>query len=138
MGWRVQAEFDADERSVPDARSLVASTLRSWHVSELEASACLLATELATNAVVHARTPYRITLELGPPNLRVLVADGSRALPSRRPPDSSAVTGRGLSIVEALALDWGARHAGDGKVVWFDLATGPGDSVSADRLTQMV
>lgn len=108
---RVQAEFDANSRSVRDARSLVVSTLRSWQMTELERTASLLTSELATNAVVHGGTPYRITIELGPPNLRVLVEDRSHTLPCRRPPDPSAISGRGLSMVDAFALDWGARRA---------------------------
>lgn len=77
-----------------------------------------------------------MTIELGPPALRVLVEDGSQTLPNRRSPESSAVTGRGLSMVDALAMDWGARHAGDGKVVWFDLTAGPGGAVRPRGVAQ--
>ena len=131
MDRRVQAHFDADTRSVRDARTFVATTLRAWRIDDLEPAASLLAGELATNAVVHAGTPYRITLELGPPNLRVLVEDLSPALPTRRSLEPTATSGRGLSMVDALALDWGARPADEGKVVWFDLTA---DQVHARQL----
>ncbi len=106
-GGRAQAGFDADSQSVRAARSFVASTLRAWQMADLEPTASLLTTELATNAVVHSGTLYRVTIELGPPNLRVLVEDRSRTLPRRRPCDPSAISGRGLSMVDTLAVDWG-------------------------------
>jgi hypothetical protein len=35
-----------------------------------------------------------------------------------------AETGRGLVVIRALAVAWGAAPSGDGKVVWAVLSTG--------------
>jgi anti-sigma regulatory factor (Ser/Thr protein kinase) len=45
----------------------------------------LVVSELATNAVRHARTPYEITVAISV-TIRVEVTDASRARPVRQPP----------------------------------------------------
>ena len=49
---------------------------------------------------------------------------------SRATPDSDAVTGRGLVIVNGLASAWGVeRTTGGGKTVWFELSPLPHDGL---------
>ena len=84
------------------------------------AHARLVVSELATNAVRHAGTPFRVSLghrdgvaHPGGPGLR-----GSSADP---PPgvDPAADGGRGLVIVSALSDSWGVTPCPDGgKEVW--------------------
>jgi anti-sigma regulatory factor (Ser/Thr protein kinase) len=79
----------------------------------------LLADELVTNAVVHARTPLRVRLELRGDLLHIGVRDDSPRLLRLIPCDPGAESGRGLRLVEALATAWGVHPARDGgKVVW--------------------
>ncbi|MEY2438388.1 MAG: hypothetical protein QOF97_3224 [Acidimicrobiaceae bacterium] len=83
----------------------------------------LVVSELAANAVRHARTRYQVTIEVGADAVVVEVHDESRALPERRDPRPTDGGGRGLMIVEALSRRWGVRPvAGDGKTVWAELA----------------
>ena len=81
--------------------------------------------ELAMNAVQHARTGYRVTVELADSTLRVEVTDPGGTYPAAGPmPPPSSSHGRGLPIVDSLADDWGitpARH-GPGKSTWFTIA----------------
>ena len=84
--------------------------------------AVLLTSELATNAVEHARTPFDVTLTRRPGELRVVVADECGELPSPRTVTPTSVGGRGLQLVASLSSEWGAESVpDDGKIVWFDL-----------------
>ncbi|KOV35773.1 hypothetical protein ADK60_08725 [Streptomyces sp. XY431] len=55
--------------------------------------------------------------------VRFEVEDQGAALPRRVASlgDDQAVTGRGLLMVEALAVRWGSDPTGTGKVVWAEL-----------------
>jgi hypothetical protein len=79
----------------------------------------LVASELVTNAVRHAGTAITMTLRLVGPLLRVAVRDGAggQVLPVQRV-DEAAESGRGLLLVEALAVRWGSVFLDSGKTVW--------------------
>jgi anti-sigma regulatory factor (Ser/Thr protein kinase) len=106
------------------ARNFVRQVCRYWELALPDATvvqrAVLLANELVTNAVVHARTELRVRLELRGDRLHVAVRDGSpRLLRLVAVPDPEALGGRGLWLVEQLAVGWGVkRHPDGGKVVW--------------------
>ncbi|MGJ3561311.1 ATP-binding protein [Streptomyces sp. INA 01156] len=91
--------------------------LRSWGTSQdLTERAELVVAELAANAVLHGRVPgrcFRLTLAYDPAagRLRVEVSDargdlGPRSLPAGTEPDPLSTTGRGLTLVTALADHW--------------------------------
>jgi anti-sigma regulatory factor (Ser/Thr protein kinase) len=123
MTLRLEAAFKHDPESVKAAREFVAGALAAWDLDDLAEVAGLLTSELATNAVVHARTAYHIAVEYRPPELLVEVHDGSRRLPVPRRAlrDRKAANGWGLLIVEGLADRWGSRRERQGKNVWFAL-----------------
>ena len=82
-------------------------------------TAQLVASELVTNAVVHAGTAIGLTLRLMAPDLHIAVrdkADGAVHITDDDP--GSVHAGRGLRLVEALASRWGSFHPNNGKVVW--------------------
>ena len=104
------------------ARRFVASSLLADdEVAEL---AVLLVSELASNAVLHARTPFELVVEDDGRRLRVEVHDDSSALPTLKDYVAESVTGRGLHIVAASADNWGFEARERGKCVWFELAYG--------------
>lgn len=108
--------------SVPSARRFVSVTLRSWGLEELADTAQLVVSELASNAVLHARSDFTVVLSLrADGTLRLEVLDRSPRRPAQRRHSSGAATGRGLSIVENLALEWGVDERPDGKAVWVQL-----------------
>jgi anti-sigma regulatory factor (Ser/Thr protein kinase) len=82
----------------------------------------LVASELVGNAIMHAPPPVDdeldISWDLEPDAVVVRVLDGSPELPQRRRRDAKEANGRGLSIVAAIALDWGIRRTELGKQVW--------------------
>jgi serine/threonine-protein kinase RsbW len=88
----------------------------------------LLATELVTNAVLHAGVGEAATLELrvasGPKTLRVSVKDpGGDTDPQVQDIDLDAPGGMGLFLVEQISRAWGVEREADGSQrVWFELA----------------
>lgn len=118
---RTRIDLDADPESVGRARRFCATTLEGWGADPDLASTCvLLVSELATNAVLHARTSFVVTIERGE-RLRVAVDDGDPRLPHARDCGLEALSGRGLHLVEALARTSGAEVAPTGKTVWFEV-----------------
>jgi anti-sigma regulatory factor (Ser/Thr protein kinase) len=108
--------------SVPAARHFVARTLHRWDCGEDVASvAMLLASEIVTNAIVHARSKAFVRVQLTDGVLRIEVHDATRQLPTPRPHNPHAESGRGLMLVDAYSSVWGTNEAGDGKVVWFEV-----------------
>src|SRR3954466_14738580 len=104
------------------ARRFVASSvLDGTEVAEL---AVLLVSELASNAVLHARTPFELVVENDGTRLRVEVRDDSSALPPLKDYVAESVTGRGLHMVAASADNWGFEVREHGKCVWFELVYG--------------
>jgi anti-anti-sigma factor len=107
------------------ARLYVRDVLRYWRLAlpgdEVIYVAELLADELATNAVVHARTPLRLRLELRGDLLHLAVRDGSSRLLRSVSDAPELEGGRGLRLVERLATAWGMRQHPDGKTVWCSL-----------------
>lgn len=112
-----------DLRSVGDARRFVATTLDQWGVAEVRDEAFVVVTELASNAVVHAGTPYEVRLALTPQSVRIEVVDEGPGTPEPHPPVQGGESGRGLFMVAALSVSWGVDTGSDGhKVVWSELA----------------
>ena len=109
------------------ARAFVRDLLGYWQLALPDNTvvdrAVLLAGELVTNAVVHARTELRLRVELRGELVHLAVRDGSpRLLRLVTIPDPEAEGGRGLWLVEQLARAWGVnRHPDGGKVVWCTL-----------------
>ena len=137
----IECRLPRHPRSVGRARELLRAQAGSWRLpSESTEVAALLLSELATNAVRHAGSPagreMSIRLSVDGKRLRVEVSDASER--PLRPAQASACdeTGRGLSIVTALADDWGThpRSCGIGKTVWFEVgAPAEPESVITDE-----
>lgn len=107
--------------SVARARRFVTRQLTAYRVAEpLVETAALLVSEIVTNAVVHVGGEVGVLVDatLGRCAL-VEVRDRSPIEPTPRRRDLSAMTGRGLALVEALASSHGTVRRPDGKVVWF-------------------
>jgi anti-sigma regulatory factor (Ser/Thr protein kinase) len=81
--------------------------------------AALLVSELATNAVCHAQTSFVVVISVLE-NVHVEVRDGSTLPPQLRAKDPRAEAGRGLALVNELALAWGYQPTAEGKTVWFE------------------
>jgi anti-sigma regulatory factor (Ser/Thr protein kinase) len=107
------------------ARHWVSGLCERWSCEPMADDAALLVTELATNAVLHARTDIVVTATFEPPVLTVTVADTQPSTTPLPLEFDDPEHGRGLHIVQALADDWGVRSETWGKTVWFTLGTVP-------------
>lgn len=112
----------AEAASVPAARRFVRNSLVGVGAAAASDEAETLVSELATNAVLHARTPFTIEVTRDGHTVRVCVLDLSPAMPRTRDYGTDATTGRGMRLVAAISADWGVQPQGAGKTVWFDLA----------------
>lgn len=129
-GRSVGATFPPRTESVSAARAFVAEQTGLRGRSQQDAA--LVTSELASNAVRHASTPFEVSVQDHSDWIRIAVADGSSRLPSLEPknPLISAISGRGLRIVAQLAARWGAEANSSGKTVWAELRVSPADRVN--------
>jgi anti-sigma regulatory factor (Ser/Thr protein kinase) len=119
----LSVDLPPEPASATRARALARERLESSCTDEVLDTVALLVTELVTNAILHARTPLRLTLEFRPAHVRICVHDGSTEPPTLRHYGSDAVTGRGLALVEQLSSSWGVDAMATGKVVWCEVPT---------------
>jgi len=110
----------ADAASVGAARRFAAD-VRWAGAEELADRLLLLVSEAATNAVLHARTPFSVSVKPAGRCIRVEVEDRSEELPTRKNLRETDPTGRGMLIIDALSSRWGIETRPGGKVVWFEL-----------------
>ncbi|MGE7439328.1 ATP-binding protein [Kitasatospora sp. NPDC001175] len=119
-------------RGVPEApgvaRKMVRDTLGAAHPKFRDVE--LIVSELTTNAVLHSRSGEDgyFWVEIGQwgDRLRIAVFDEGPAKKSRtgRPADEVGFFGRGLTIVFALADEWGHNFEGQGaQSLWVELAS---------------
>jgi anti-sigma regulatory factor (Ser/Thr protein kinase) len=115
-------------RSFPAAPAAVALA-RAYAREQMQGSGSrvadmveLLVSELASNAVTHARTPFTVCVLRDDHQVRVEVADTGDGELRVRPLDPVASNGRGLQLLDALADNWGVDTADDGKTVWFSVS----------------
>jgi serine phosphatase RsbU (regulator of sigma subunit)/PAS domain-containing protein/anti-sigma regulatory factor (Ser/Thr protein kinase) len=117
-------DLSGDVTAPARARHFIAAALAGGTTDRpLVETAILLASELVTNAVVHAEGTVRIGLERSPGRVRVTVGDTSTAEPQLRHAPQDSPSGRGIYLVDQLADRWGVDVHGDGKTVWFELRT---------------
>ncbi|MFF7309595.1 ATP-binding protein [Streptomyces sp. NPDC008137] len=130
------AQFVSSPRGARLARRLAVRRMGEWGyppASDTSCTVALVVGELAANAVQHGRVPgrdfaLRLTLDAAANLFRVEVTDAASAkrLPTF-PPSScpEGESGRGLFLVDVLAVRWGTtpRRPG-GKTVWAEVPSG--------------
>jgi anti-sigma regulatory factor (Ser/Thr protein kinase) len=117
--WSHQTQLPAEDESVPRARHFVRNLLIDHRFLNLVEDVRLVVSELATNAIRHANTPFTVTLQRVDQSVLLTVTDGSSVPPVQLATDLLETGGRGLSIVDLLSGDWGVIRRGDeGKSVW--------------------
>lgn len=103
------------------ARHFVVEALTRWGADEFAEDAAMVATELATNAVVHARSGFTVAVTREPGGVRIAVRDDGPA-PGADPRRALAVSpGHGLWLVDAVSARWAAERAPGSTTVWAEL-----------------
>lgn len=111
-----------DLESARRARRFVQGALNDGGVSGDTAwTVTLVAHELVTNAVQHARTDFLVKVGIGADAVRVEVHDDNPRCPVLTTPPLFATSGRGLALVTTLAETWGVDADDAGKMVWATL-----------------
>ena len=117
----------AQPESVPAARHFLRMMLLEWGLHEATETVELAASELLTNAVMHARTPFEVTV-VAEDDVTVSVRDTGGPFPTHLlseggvdVPGWDSEGGRGLLIVAAVADDWGMISEGSSTTVWFQV-----------------
>lgn len=120
--------FRVRRDSIPAARRHVRTVLIGWKLGELVDDASLIASELTTNVISHAKGTgdyFELGLRRRNGVLILEVADSYQwQMPELRKPTDDETSGRGLFIVDALAEQWGVRPRNPGKTVWAHLSIG--------------
>lgn len=119
-------DLPANPQTARRARTFVDQHCRRHQITgETRNTALLLTSEIVTNAYLHGRSTARLTLTLTQQRLLVEVADDNSRPPQIVEQHLDALDGRGLTLVDTLATNWGTRGHHTGKVVWFELHLSP-------------
>lgn len=112
--------FDASLADIRLARVFASGVSKGAGCSQVVNEAvALIVGELAANAVLHAASPFTVSVHTHTDRVDVGVTDQSPGTPKITPVGSRVTGGRGLVIVGSLSLSWGVRpEATGGKTVW--------------------
>lgn len=124
------ATFVADPSSSTEARRFAAGLAEELGLERISADVALCTSELAANALIHARGPFTVTVRRAGEGIRVDVIDPRpEQLPvvvplvgTVRDLTERSTTGRGLQIVATLADRWGVSTTNGAKAVWAELS----------------
>lgn len=114
--------FSPRASSVAEARRFATDGISD---PDLSSRVATVVSELATNAIRHAKSGFQVEVRTDDSGVRVTVIDPDPAPPRQVIGSLGDATGRGLMIVEALADRWGFHPEGAGKAVWAELDTSP-------------
>jgi hypothetical protein len=101
--------------------------LRSWGLHTVVDEAQLCVSELVANVINHvgSSTPATLAVSMRGTRLRIEVYDpDTRSLPTLTDTGCDAEAGRGMALIEAIAVRWGVELHADRKATWCELATG--------------
>jgi len=123
---RLRVRLARDVGSAARARQVVAQACQDWGLDRFRQrfrdDARLVASELVSNALRHARAAPELRLEWTGEQLVVAVSDPDPQPPQVLDPPPTVAGGRGLQLVARIASRWGsAPAAGGGKLVWASL-----------------
>ena len=111
--------FPERPESVTAARRFATDVLADVS-PDIAATVELLVSELATNCIRHTDSAFDLTIIHSGREIRVEATDHDAGKPTMRSPKPTDPSGRGLRIVDALAVAWGVEHrSAQGKTVWF-------------------
>jgi sigma-B regulation protein RsbU (phosphoserine phosphatase) len=120
LGRSEMTVFPREAASVAAARALVARSIGHCQPEIIDV-ACLLTSELATNALVHAHSTFDVVVSEIGGLVHVEVTDASNAHVQAILATPLQMHGRGLYLVRELSTKWGVILLPPGKTVWFDL-----------------
>lgn len=139
---RRRATVGGELGDVAEVRHAICGWVREWDLTTLVDDVELVASELLTNAILHAGGDVDVVIQRCHPGVRIVVRDGRPDLvPALQEPPigrmgddelellarsvfEGTTTGRGLLLVDAFADAWGVDLAEASKEVWAEVGTG--------------
>jgi anti-sigma regulatory factor (Ser/Thr protein kinase) len=112
--------FPAEASAVVLIRRCLRARLEQDLDEPLVDAMVLVVSELATNAVVHARTPFEVVLTRTDGSVRLAVTDHSTGVPAHNDHPGQG-GGFGLHVVDELTDAWGYDVHAAGKTVWCEV-----------------
>lgn len=109
-----EQRFEPEPREIASVRHMVRSVVGESVAAQ---DLVLIVSELATNAVLHAGTPFRVSVSVDSV-VRLEVADESHEMPTKA---VGGITNHGLDIVDLLAARWGIDTNPVGKTIWVEI-----------------
>ena len=118
--------FPQDRDAPRAARHFALDLLRSWRIEQrcgvnLASDVAIVVSELATNAVRHARSGFTVSLTLAGEAVRIRVEDARPLAGLGGDPPLPVSPDHGLGLVHAVSARWGVQPADGGKTVWAEL-----------------
>lgn len=121
-----EQRYACELEAVTESRHDAVERLGACGLPQLSGDAALILTELASNAIRHAGSPFTVRLSCWSSWARLEVSDASGVMPVARHTGLTEAGGRGLRIVAALATAWGSEPVpSGGKVVWAEVGRRP-------------
>lgn len=117
----VSEDFAPEVTAIGAVRSFVTDALLG--VPSVD-DVVLVASELVTNVVKHARTPFTVEVQKLDERVRLEVSDGSSVIPAFEDLDESLL---GWRMIQRVAHEWGVRSTDGGKLIWVEFDTEPVD-----------
>ena len=122
--WFHANTFPAEPVSARHARTFVVACLvqhRVWHLVD---PVRVVASELATSAMMHGSTPFTLTLSADDVLVRLSLRRDGANVPRQRPSLEDDLLGPRRAVVEVLSRSWGVTTADDGgRELWATFPT---------------
>ncbi|TDC19729.1 ATP-binding protein [Actinomadura bangladeshensis] len=112
--------WGADKQAPAAARQFVGEWFQDRGIKDAY-TAQLIVSELVTNSLLHGLPPIvvRVVRDESDGRPIIEVEDGGDGVPCVQPESDTAINGRGLLLVAALAEEWGTDPLAEGgKVTW--------------------
>jgi anti-sigma regulatory factor (Ser/Thr protein kinase) len=120
-GNELRVPLERSAHAPSEVRRVLAVWLQNVECSdEIKADAMLVASELVTNAVVHARSAPVMIAVFDDGRRRLEVEDAEPDSPRPRPAGERP-GGYGLHIVGRISDGWGSHPTAHGKAVWAEI-----------------
>ena len=115
MSDLVRQRFEASPGAVREARVFLQTAMAGRIDPEVQSELTVVLSELASNAVRHARTPFEVVVTTNG-HVRIEVEDGSTEAPVPKAPSGEG--GWGLVLVDRVCDRWGVDISDGKKCVW--------------------
>jgi len=116
MSDLVRQRFEASPAAVREARDFLQTAMAGRLDPEVQSELTVVLSELASNAVRHARTPFEVVVTTTNGHVRIEVEDGSTEAPVVKAPSGEG--GWGLVLVDRVCDRWGVDISDERKCVW--------------------